>query len=154
MLPFVMLFFCAGITVPYYLSSHYNLSLFAMVNSTEISGCIIVVLCSITLYYMGYCFSVWHAANPNELQFILAEQQCLIPFLILMTMGICRRRFPKSPVVLARLFWDIHLVAFPAPHSLHYLIENDCSLFSSTYSYCIKVAKSPYSHKIRLSSHH
>lgn len=67
MLPFVMLFFCAGIMVSYYLSSQYNSSLFAMLNSTKISGCIIVVLCSIALYYMGYCFTVWRTANPNQL---------------------------------------------------------------------------------------
>lgn len=34
--------------------------------------------------------------------------------------------------VLALLFWGIHLVALPAPYSAHYLIENDCALFSST----------------------
>lgn len=45
---------------------------------------------------------------------------------------------------LALLFRDIHLVAFPAPYSVHYLIKNDCALFSSLYSYCIMIANTHF----------
>lgn len=122
-----------------------------LISSTKIPGC---VKKSIVLYYIILQYSSVIAPPFGTLLILTSlgffsswtTMSDLVPHLNRNAMPAGAGLENALWFVLALLFWGIHLVALPAPYSVHCLIENVCALFSSTYRYYIMVAKFFFPH--------